>query len=278
MIRYAGNTDFRELPGATGPSENEVGLDVLVRTFLGRTELRETVFKPGLLTPDYKYPQLFSTSVEPTDQAGGLTEYRVTYKGMLSGQPREPHVSDAIVVKSGAVTANYVYERLETYTGQYIFQTYSGEPMPRIDPTWRERSTAIQANVSYYARSTTYQYVRRDRPANPQFGSVGVNGYSSQIHTFNVTPSGTVQVPKFPDITYSVVYTEVEESEYNRRLAEIAEIENTPMKFKRIDVGTANRTQVCSNFSAVREGLWWVCTETWEVELVPEIPNPEPAT
>ena len=277
MIRYAGNTDFRELPGATGPSENEVGLDVLTRTFLGRTSLRETVFKPGLLTPDYKYPQLFSTNVEPTDLEGGLTEYRVTYKGMLSGQPRAPHVADSIVVKSSAVDANYVYERLETEDGNFIYNF--GDSISRFFSRWFTRSTKIQANVSYYARSTTYQYVRRERPTGPQFGAVGVNGYSQAMHTFNVSPSGTVQVPRFPTVVWTGTAgpNDGDISDHNLRTA--ADILRAEMKFVRIDINTTNRLQVCSNFSAVREGLWWVCSETWEVELAPPTPEgPEAAT
>jgi hypothetical protein len=276
MIRYAGNTDFRELPGAVGPSENEVGLDVLSRTFQGRTELRETVFKPGLLAPDYKYPQLFSTSVEPTDLEGGMTEYRVTYKGMLSGQPRAPHVSDAIVVKSSAVDANYVYERLETDDGR--FQYNFGDDLYRINSKWVTRSTKIQANVSYYARSTTYQYVRRERPIGPQFGTIGVNGYSQPIHTFNVSPSGAVQVPRFPTVVWSGTNTGLDDDIATHNLLTSAAILNAEMKFVRIDVGTTNRTQVCSNFTAVREGLWWVCTETWEIELAPPTPEGPEAT
>jgi hypothetical protein len=254
-----------------------VGLDALTRTFLGRTSLRETVFKPGLLTPDYKYPQLFSTNVEPTDLEGGLTEYRVTYKGMLSGQPRAPHVADSIVVKSSAVDANYVYERLETDDGRFKYNF--GDDLYRINSKWVTRSTKIQANVSYYARSTTYQYVRREGPIGPQYGGVGVNGYSEQMYTFNTSPSGTVQVPRFPTVQWMGTNSGLDDDIALHNLLTAAEILNAEMKFVRIDINTINRLQICSNFSAVREGLWWVCGETWEVELAPPTPaGPESET
>ena len=276
MIRYAGNLDYRELPGAAGPSQSETGLDVLVRTFLGRTIWRDSVFALRLMMPDEKYPQLFATNIEPTDLEGGLTEYRITYKGMLSGQPREPHVSDAIVVKSGLVNANYVYERLETDTGESNFNF--GNDYYRIEAEWRERSTNIQANVSYYARSTTYQYVRKERPGGPQYGSIGVNGFSAAVHLFNVAPGGTVQVPRFPTITWTGTTTVGGEAISQHNVATSARIASAEMKFKKIDVSTANRLQICSNFSAVREGVWYVCTETWEVELAPPTPDGPTAT
>lgn len=282
MIRYSGNLDFREQPGTVGPTQSEVGLDTLVRTFRGKTSDKYTFFNVTIGTPDRQFPQLFATNVDPSDSEGGLSDFRVTYKGMLSGQPRSPQLSDNIVIKSGTVNGQYIYERLETVNGESFFSTtyIGGQPIPRLYPVWRERAVEIQANVSYYARSTTYNYVRRDRPAGPQFKNSGVNGFVQPVEIFNIVPSGAVQVPRFPTINYSIAVEGSSDTnpDMQQFLRDRDAINETEMKYKRISVSQSEKDILCSNFSAEQQGIWWVCSETWEVELRPQIQNPTPTT
>jgi hypothetical protein len=276
MIRYIGNLDFKEQPGTQGPTQAETGLDTLVRTFRGKTSDKYTFFNVTLNAPDRQFPQLFATNIEPIDLEGGLSDFRVTYKGMLSGTPQEPQIADSIVIKSGTVNAQYVYDRLESYDGQWLFQTFLGDAVPNLYPTWRERSVEIQANVSYYARATTYNYVRRNRPAGPQYQNLGVNGFNQPVEMFNTTPSGAVQVPRFPNITYAIAVSNTSSSDWIRFLNDLNTINDSPMRFKRIVITESTKKIICSNFTAERQGLWWVCSETWEVELAPLIVNPTP--
>lgn len=283
MIRYVGNLDFKEQPGAIGPVQADVGLDTLVRTFRGKTSDKYKFFSVTIGTPDRQFPALFATNIEPTDLEGGLSDFRVTYKGMLAdGNMRPVQTTDSIVIKSGTVNAEYVYERLETQDGQWSYQNTISQPIPRLFPTWRERSLEIQASVSYYARATTYNYVSRNRPTGPQFKNVGVAGFSLPIEIFNVVPAGAVQAPRFRNIVYQIAVptdpgeTANDNPDYQRFLREVAEINDEPMRFKRITVTESNKNIICSNFSAEMQGVWWVCSETWEVELSPDVPDPTP--
>jgi hypothetical protein len=277
MIRYAGNLDFKEQPGSIGPNQSESGLDVLTRTFIGKTSLRETVFNPALYTPDYKYPQLFSTNIEVTDTEGGLSEYRVTYKGMLSGQPRPATVTDALITKSSTLTAEYVYDILLPADENYRYDDgYSGPSLGGISESnierylvleWQRRSAKILATVSYYAPSTTYTYTRRNRPTAPEYGMTGANGANNPVYIFDKIPSGEVQITK-PQVLVG--------SASGALQASIERYINTPPKFAeiRLTAESQNKRQVCTNFNAQQEGLWWVVTETWEVELEPAPPDP----
>ena len=287
MIRYVGNLDFKEQPGTVGPNQAEVGLDVLVRTFRGKTSDKYKFFNVTIGTPDRQYPALFATNIEPTDLEGGLSDFRVTYKGMLNdGNMRPVNTVDSIVIKSGTVNAEYVYERLETSDGKSFYSNsafnFTGAEVetgiPYFDVIWVEKSVPIQANVSYYARATTYNYVSRNRPTGPQFQNVGVNGFNQALEIFNTVPSGSVQVPRFPTISTSVTFTTATQSEYNAFQAKVARVNSAEMRFKRITVKQSEKKIICSNFTAELQGVWWVCSETWEVELAPTIADPTPNT
>jgi hypothetical protein len=262
MIRYVGNLNFREVPGTSGPNQAETGLDTLVRTFRGKTADKYIVFNVLIGTPDGQFPQLFVTNVDPVDLEGGLTDFRVTYKGMLTGQPRAPKITDSRVIKSGTVNGEYVYEVLLPTDDNYY---YSSEGQLLV-LRWRKRAVNIQVSASYYAPSTTFDYVSKERPTGPKYQAIGVRGYENPIEFFNTVPAGEVQIKK-PQI-----YVGFTSDSLN---SQVARYRDTPPKFLGINISESNKKIICSNFTAEQQGVWWACSETWEMEIAPILPESE---
>jgi hypothetical protein len=262
MIRYVGNLNFREVPGTSGPNQAETGLDTLVRTFRGKTADKYIVFNVLIGTPDGQYPQLFVTNVDPVDLEGGITEFRVTYKGMLTGQPRAPKITDQRVIKSGTVGGQYIYEVLLPTDDNYYYSSEGQFLVLR----WKKRAVNVQVSASYYAPSTTYEYVVKERPTGPKYQSLGVRGFANPVEFFNLVPAGEVQIKK------PTIYVGFTSDSLN---SQVAKYRDTPPKFLGINVSESNKKVICSNFSAEQQGVWWACSETWELEIAPILPEAE---
>lgn len=90
----------------------------------------------------------------------------------------------------------------------------------------------------------------------------GVNGFSNPLTFFNISTSGNVNVPSFS-------FSGRDAAVFGTNPGSIGAVQ-----FQRLDLQSNQREIICSSFNAERFGVFWECSETWEVEIKPSVGQP----
>ena len=167
-LSYKGDVSFKEIYGAT-IQKNEFEVDVLTRTFEGRTSLLSGFLGTKLkYVPDETYPSMNLTEYTATELEGGMSRVVITYKGLIGPAPT-PTVVDQTQLQSVQLTTNNPDDG-------YI-------------------------DVQYYAPTSTYRYVLASYENSPKYSAVNS---TFKMRPFNPRPSdytGQLQYNKAEIIT-----------------------------------------------------------------------------
>ena len=154
MPTLVGDLTIREVPGTT-LSVNEFGMDEIARVFMGYYTYVSSFIRNLKGSRDSEYPQLTCTDYSVSYRDGGMAEITATYKGLLSGIPRDP-----VIINETAIN--------------------------NIELFYNVGNNSTPFSADYYAPKTTYRYTRNYRPLTAEYGVIQSTGFS--ILPFNPRP------------------------------------------------------------------------------------------
>lgn len=229
---------WEELPGFRGPVENEYGLDELTRRYQGDATLWP-IFKPTIALggADAEFPGMYVVSIEPEGNEGGLMTATATFKGYSKagdGSDKPAKISSGFSLKS-STAEGVAYLRYNYLDGLSVSQDYNTAVIP------------VPGELTYDVNvpTLTIRYIRSSRVLEGQYRTTALELLLAQpVVAFNkrFKQTGDLKVSA-PSGATNVQWTYPAAG------------------------GTEYSTVRLSNLSCDPVGLWFECSESWELAV-----------